>query len=144
MRIGSISTTICLRDAAVVLDATALLAILFDEPERPRMEEAIDADPLRLVSALSKLSAALALTQRHGPDAPARLDRLLSEIKATIAPFDEPQADLASAAFARFGQGRHAAALDWSACAAYALAIAEAESLLFVGRGLGETDVEAA
>lgn len=128
----------------MVLDASALLAILFDEPERARMEEAIAADPLRLVSSVSKLSAALALTQRHGPDAPARLDRLLSEIKATMVPFDEPQADLAAKAFARYGRGRHAANLDWSACAAYALSVAEAESILFAGAGLAETDAEAA
>jgi ribonuclease VapC len=128
----------------MVLDASALLAILFDEPERARMEEAIAADPLRLISSVSKLAAALALTQRHGPDAPARLDRLLSEIKATIVAFDEPQADLAAIAFARYGRGRHPAALDWSACAAYALSVAEAESLLFASGGLGQTDVEGA
>ena len=128
----------------MVLDASALLAILFDEPERARMETAIAADPLRLVSSVSKLSAALALTQRHGPDAPARLDRLLSEINASIVPFDEPQADIATLAFARYGRDRHPAALDWPACAAYALAVAEAESLLFAGGGLGQTDVEGA
>ena len=127
----------------MVIDASALLAILFDEPERAGIEEAIAADPLRLVSALSKLSTAFALTQRHGPEAPARLDRLLSEINASVMPFDEPQADLAAKAFARYGPGRHVAALDWSACAAYALAQSEAESLLFAGGGLGETDAEA-
>lgn len=128
----------------MVIDASALLAILFDEPERERMERAIAADTLRLVSGVSKLSASLSLIRRHGPDAPARLDRLLSEIGATLVAFDEPQADLARAAFARYGTGRHAAALDWSACAAYALAVSEAESLLFAGTGLAQTDVEAA
>ena len=128
----------------MVIDASALLAILFDEPERGRVEMAIAADTLRLVSSVSKLSAALKLTERRGPDAPARLDRLLSEINATVVPFDEPQADLARAAFDRYGAGRHVAALDWSACAAYALAQSEAESLLFAGGGLGQTDVEGA
>jgi ribonuclease VapC len=128
----------------MVLDASALLAILFDEPERARMETAIAADPLRLVSSVSKFAAALALTQRHGPDAPARLDRLLSEINASIVPFDEPQADIAALAFARYGRDRHSAALDWSACAAYALAVSEVESLLFAGGGLGQTDVDGA
>ena len=54
------------------------------------------------------------------------------------------QADIATAAFARYGRGRHEAALDWSSCAAYALSISEAESLLFAGGGLGSTDVEVA
>ncbi len=84
----------------MVLDASALLAILFDEPERARMEQAIAADPLRLVSSVSKLAAALALIGRHGPDAPARLDRLLSEIGASVLAFDEAQAELAATAFA--------------------------------------------
>src|SRR5262245_57255952 len=128
----------------MVLDASALLAILFDEPERARMEQAIAADPLRLVSSVSKLSAALALIARHGPDASTRLDRILSEIGATIVAFDEPQADIAAGAFARYGRGRHPASLDWSACAAYALSVAEAESLLFAGGGLAQTDAVAA
>ena len=93
----------------MVLDSSALLAILFDEPERARMEQAIAADPLRLVSSVSKLAAALALIARHGPDAPARLDRLLSEIGASVVAFDEPQAELAASAFARYGRGRHPA-----------------------------------
>jgi len=128
----------------MVIDASALLAILFDEPERDRMERVIAADTLRLVSSVSKFSASIALTKRHGPDACARLDRLLSEISATVVTFDAPQADIARAAFARYGAGRDVAALDWSACAAYALAMSEAESLLFAGGGLGQTDVEAA
>lgn len=128
----------------MVLDASALLAILFDEPERARMEQAIAADPLRLISSVSKLSAALALIARHGPEAPARLDRLLSEINASVVAFDEPQAQIAASAFARYGRGRHAASLDWSSCAAYALATSEAESLLFAGEGLSQTDAEAA
>jgi ribonuclease VapC len=126
----------------MVIDASALLAILLDEPARARIEAAIAADTLRLVSSVSKLSAALKLTERHGPDAPARLDRLLSEINASVVPFDEPQADMAASAFARYGLGQHAAALDWSACAAYALAVSEAEPLLFAGGGLAQTNVE--
>jgi uncharacterized protein with PIN domain len=71
----------------MVIDASALLAILLDEPARARIEAAIAANTLRLVSSVSKLSAALKLTGRHGPDAPARLDRLLSEINASVVPW---------------------------------------------------------
>ena len=109
------------------------------------MEAAIAADPLRLVSCASKLSAALTLTERHGPDAPARLDRLLSEINASVVPFDEPQADIAAsglralwprAAMPLRSTGRPARLTRWRS--------SEAEPLLFAGGGLAETDAEGA
>lgn len=126
----------------MVIDSSALIAILLDEPERPSYERAIAADALRLVSAVTKLEAGMVMVGRYGPDGGARLDRLLAEISATIFPFDEHQADIARAAFARYGRGRHKAGLNFGDCAAYALAIAEAEPLLFKGTDFGATDVE--
>ena len=84
---------------------------------------------------------------------PARIDdraermrrvELLREFKIEIVPFDERQADIARDAFIRFGKGRHKAALNFGDCAAYALAVAEAEPLLFKGTDFGATDVEVA
>jgi ribonuclease VapC len=126
----------------MVIDASALLAILADRPERRALEAAIAADPVRLVSAVTRLAAQIAMTGRHGPDGALRLDQLLTEIGAVIAPFDESQGTLARDAFARFGEGRHPAALDLAACAAYALSVSEAEPLLHAGGGWGMTDVE--
>jgi uncharacterized protein with PIN domain len=60
----------------------------------------------------------------------------------TVVPFDERQADIARNGFIRFGKGRHRAGLNFGDCAAYALAIAEAEPLLFKGIGFGATEVE--
>jgi ribonuclease VapC len=68
----------------------------------------------------------------------------LREIAATIVPFDEHQADIARDAFARYGRGRHPAGLNFGDCAAYALAMAEAEPLLFKGTDFGATDVQVA
>ena len=79
---------------------------------------------------------------RRDVAAVVELDRLLEEFGIVIAPFDEHQADIARDALARYGKGRHPAALNFGDCAAYALAIAEAEPLLFKGIDFGKTDVE--
>lgn len=126
----------------MVIDGSALLAILADRPERRALEGAIAADPVRLVSAVTRLAAQTTMIARHGPDGALRLDQLLTEIGAVIAPFDDAQGALASDAFIRFGEGRHPAALDLAACAAYALSASEAEPLLFAGGGWRMTDVE--
>jgi ribonuclease VapC len=126
----------------MVIDSSALIAILRKEPEADGFAQAIERDPLRLVSAMTKLEAgmvAIGLRDRAGA---LEVDALLSKIAAVIVPFDEHQADLAREAFARFGRGRHKAALNFGDCAAYALAIAEAEPLLSKGTDFGATDVE--
>jgi len=125
----------------MVIDTSVLIAILFDEPDRYSLESAIDGDAVRLISAMNKLEAGLVMVGRHQLEGAARLDRLLREIAATIIPFDDHQADIARDAFARFGKGRHRAALNFGDCAAYALAMAEAEPLLFKGTDFGATDV---
>jgi ribonuclease VapC len=126
----------------MVIDSSALIAILFDEPDRLALERAIEADPARLVSSVTKLEAGMVMIGQRGSAQP--LDRLLAKISSTIVPFDEQQADIARDAFARYGKGRHRAALNFGDCAAYALAMAEAEPLLFKGTDFGDTDVEVA
>ena len=75
----------------MVIDSSVLLAILFDEPDRRSFQDAIAADPVRLVSAVTKLEAGMVTVGRYGPDAGLRLDRLLERLTATIARFDECQ-----------------------------------------------------
>jgi ribonuclease VapC len=126
----------------MVIDTSALVAILFKEPEREAFERAIHGARLRLVSAMTKLEMGMVLVGRHGPDGGAQLDALLDWIKAVIVPFDDHQAAIALNAFTRYGKGRHKAALNFGDCAAYALAMSEAEPLLFKGTDFGATDVE--
>jgi ribonuclease VapC len=128
----------------MVIDTSALAAILFDEPDRYALESAIERDAVRLLSAMSKLEAGLVMVGRHQLDGATRLDRLLREIAVTIVPFDEHQADIAREAFARYGKGRHRAGLNFGDCASYALAIAEGEPLLFKGTDFAATDVPVA
>jgi ribonuclease VapC len=126
----------------MVIDTSALIAILLDEPERRSFEQAIKADPNRLVCAMTKFEAGMVMVGRHGRDGGSRLDRLLDRVHAIIISFDDNHATIAREAFVRYGKGRHRAGLNFGDCAAYALAIAEAEPLLFKGTDFGATDVE--
>jgi len=126
----------------MVIDSSALVAILLDEPERAQFEDAIRADLTCLVSAVTKLEASIVLFSRRRRPMLDELDLLFGRIATTIVPFDDHQAEIARDAFARFGRGRHHAGLNFGDCAAYALSIAEAEPLLFKGTDFGATDVE--
>lgn len=125
----------------MVIDAAVLLAILRGEPDGPALQNAILNAPTRLISAVTRLEAAIAATGVGDPGAADDLDDLLAELSVSVMPFDEAQADIARDAFARFGKGRHPANLNFGDCAAYALAIAEAEPLLFKGPDYAATDV---
>jgi len=126
----------------MVIDSSALIGILRNEPESQAFERAIQRDTVRLISAVTKLESGMVAAGRRGAVGAIDLDRLLIWIGATIVPFDERQADIARNAFLRYGKGRHQAGLNFGDCAAYALAIAEAEPLLFKGTDFAATDVE--
>lgn len=125
----------------MVIDTSALIALLRREPEADAFARAVEADPRRLISTVTKLEAGMVALGRFGPAAAADLDALLAVIAPDVILFDEQQADAARAAFVRFGRGRHPAALNFGDCAAYALAVCEAEPLLFKGTDFGATDV---
>ncbi|MFY9697825.1 MAG: type II toxin-antitoxin system VapC family toxin [Rhodoplanes sp.] len=126
----------------MVIDSSALVAILLGEPDRVRLQGAIEGDAVRLVSAVTKLESGMVMAGRLGEQGAIELQNLLTWIDATIVPFDERQADIARDAFLRYGKGRHKAGLNFGDCAAYGLAIAEAEPLLFKGTDFAATDVE--
>lgn len=128
----------------MVIDSSGLIAILRGEAEGPAFLQAITAAPRRLMSAVTKLEAGMVAIGRGDPGGADDLDALIGELRVTIIPFDEQQADIAREAFVRFGKGRHRAGLNFGDCASYALAILEAEPLLFKGTDFGSTDVEVA
>jgi len=127
----------------MVIDTSALIAILHREPEAAAFENAITDAPVRLLSAVTKLEAGM-VTLGRGRVGTDLLDALLNTMAVTIVPFDDHQAAIARDAFARYGRGRHPASLNFGDCAAYALAIAEAEPLLFKGTDFAATDVQVA
>jgi ribonuclease VapC len=128
----------------MVIDTSVLIAILLAESEAAGFRHAILNDVIRLTSAMGKLEASMVAIGRAGHVGLPDLDRLIAELEIAIVPFDEHQADIARDAFARYGKGRHRAGLNFGDCAAYALAIAEAEPLLFKGTDFGATDVQIA
>lgn len=127
----------------MVIDTTALVAILFDEPERQSLAEAIAADPRRLVSAASVLEASIVVEARRGEVAGRELDLLLHRIGATVVAVDAAQVEIARTAWRTYGKGRHPAALNHGDCFAYALARHEGEPLLFTGHDFARTDIVA-
>jgi len=126
----------------MVIDTSAMLAILMREPAADRLVLAVEADRTRLVSAATVVEASMVLLGRYGEVGDPQLDRLLRGIGAEVVPVGEEQVALARDAALRFGRGRHAAALKLGDCFSYALSMARGEPLLFVGDDFSQTDVE--
>jgi ribonuclease VapC len=124
----------------MVLDTSALLAILLGEVEAEELSRAIAGDPNRLVSAFSALEAAVVLCSRKGPAGVQELDLLLHTISATIVSLDAEQTLLARTAYETYGKGHHPAALNLGDCCSYALARSSGEPLLFKGNDFSKTD----
>jgi len=127
----------------MVIDTSALVAILLDEPEQELFAAAIAADPVRLVSAACVLETALVIESRRGESGGRELDLLLHRVKATVVPFSDEHAEVARGAWRRFGKGRHPAGLNLCDCCAYALSSVSGEPLLFRGDDFAQTDVAA-
>ena len=128
----------------MVVDSSALLAILFDEPERRGFNERIEADPQRLISDANLLETAIGLESRSGEIGGRELDLFLHRARFETVPVDENQVAIARAAFRKYGKGRHSASLNFGDCFAYAAAKATGEPLLFKGSDFQETDIIAA
>jgi ribonuclease VapC len=128
----------------VVLDTSVLIAILCDEPNAPVYEEAIELDPVRLLSTASFLEAAIVIEARYGPAGGRELDLLLHAAGVELVAVNREQAELARRAYREFGKGQHAAGLNYGDCFAYALSRASGEPLLFQGNDFSRTDVRQA
>jgi ribonuclease VapC len=127
----------------MVIDTSAIIAVMCAEPDAPRLVAAIERAPARLVSAATVVEASLVLLGRFGDRGEAQLDTLLRSFDAEIVPVDADQVAIARDAARTFGRGRHRAALNFGDCFSYALAIASGEPLLFVGDDFARSDVPA-
>lgn len=128
----------------MVIDTSAVVAVLLDEPDGHRFAETIAAAQARLVSAVSRVEMSFVIESRKGEAGRALLDRFFALTGAEIVAVTPQQAQLAIEAFRRFGKGRHAAALNIGDCFAYALAKATGHPLLFKGDDFIHTDIRAA
>jgi ribonuclease VapC len=128
----------------IVIDSSALIAILFDEPERQAFENLLAGEEQCRLSAMNGHETACVLRARHGPAGVLRLWRLLEENQIEVVAFDEAQMRAAATAFDRFGKGIHSKArLNLADCAAYALAKSLNAPLLFKGGDFAATAITA-
>jgi ribonuclease VapC len=126
----------------MVIDTSAILAILQDEPERRKFNEAFEAADIRSLSTASLVESSMILESRYGADGVRDLDLFIAKARISLVPVDEEQADLARQAFRKFGKGRHPAGLNFGDCFSYALARSLDEPLLFKGNDFSQTDIE--
>ncbi len=117
----------------MVIDTSALVAILRGAPERDSMLHAIGKDSRRLISALTVLEAGMVLEDRFGPEARVDLELFIFDARIEIIPFNSRQAEAALRAWRTYGKGRRPAGLNMGDCCTYALAKATGESVLAMG-----------
>ena len=126
----------------MVIDSSAILALLFNEPEADDVEIAIDEDPIRLMSVASGLEAAIVVEARLGAAGGREFDLLLHKARIELVAVTSEQMEIGRTAWRRFGRGRHEANLNFGDCFSYALAAVSGEPLLFKGDGFSKTDVQ--
>jgi ribonuclease VapC len=138
------TTTTACRAERLVIDTSAVVALMSMEPEAARLAQAIEADPVRLLSVAALVESSIVLESRLGEGAVRELDLLLARAGVQLEPVTAEQAELARLAWRRFGKGRHPAGLNYGDCFSYALSRCSGEPLLFKGQDFPQTDVVAA
>ncbi|MFZ3236806.1 MAG: type II toxin-antitoxin system VapC family toxin [Stellaceae bacterium] len=129
----------------MVIDSSALIALLLGEGETVGFVEAIAAASSRVVSAPTYVETAIVMVARSGVEAQEKLDRLLLELAVEIVPFTRDQALLAVTAYRTYGKGSgHAAGLNFGDCFSYALAKLRGEPVLCKGNDFARTDLQIA
>ncbi len=128
----------------MIIDTSAIMAVLLDEPDGPRYRQAIAEAAACRISAATLLETAIVAESKGGIRAGHQLDRLIDRAQIEIVPVTREQASAARDAWRCFGKGNHRAGLNLGDCFAYALARTAGEPLLFKGRDFALTDIEAA
>ena len=128
----------------MIVDTSALVAILYREPEAVRFVEAIHDAPLSKISVANYVELAIVVERQLGADGMRQAEAFFRRAGLVIEPVTLEHGELARQAFLDFGKGRHRAALNFGDCFAYALAKATGEPLLFKGDDFSMTDIRAA
>jgi ribonuclease VapC len=128
----------------MVIDSSALIAIISNEPERALFEQRIKSAANRLIGAATLVETSFVVMSRRREEGIDILRELLADMRVDTAPFTADHARLAIDAFRRFGKGRHPAGLNFGDCFSYALAKATGEPLLFKGDDFTQTDIKTA
>jgi len=128
----------------MIVDTSALVAILYREPEAAAFTRLIhDADVCRM-SVASHLELSIVIESQLGPEGARQAEAFLRRAGVVLEPVTVEQDELARQAFVDYGKGRHPAGLNFGDCFAYALAKATGEPLLFKGADFAQTDIPAA
>ena len=125
----------------MIVDTSALIAILEQEPEAERMARAIAGASGASLCSATLVEAGIVVQARRGDEGARDLDLLIAKLGIVLEPFTPRQADLARKAYRRFGRGQHQAALNLGDCFVYALAIDTSKPLLAKGKDVQQTDL---
>jgi ribonuclease VapC len=125
----------------VILDASALIAIALDEPERELFVAKINQADSVAIGASTLVEAGIVLSARTGQDASAVLVELLAAADTVVVDFGQRRWRVAISAWGRFGKGRHPAGLNFGDCLTYATALVAGEPLLAKGDDFTRTDI---
>jgi ribonuclease VapC len=128
----------------MVVDTSAIITILLDEPERAAFAEALETSGTRRISTVSLVETSIVIEARFGAAGIRELDQLLKEANVETVAFDQEQALLAREAYRLFGKVRHPAALNFGDCCSYALASTLGEPMLYKGDDFSQTDIASA
>lgn len=126
----------------MVVDTSALIAVLLSEPETEAFVRVLADDPKKIISAFNALESGIVIEAKKGETGGRELDLLLHRARIEIISLNGDQAELALAAWRKFGKGNHPAGLNIGDCCAYALAKYTGEPLLFKGNDFSQTDVQ--
>jgi ribonuclease VapC len=125
----------------MILDTSALVAVLYGQPEARDFVERIHAADVCRISVPNHVELSMVVESQLGPNGMRQADALLRRAGVVVEPVTIDQGDLARQAFLDFGKGRHRAGLHFGDCFAYALARATGEALLFKGDDFALTDI---
>lgn len=128
----------------MIVDSSALLALVFEEPGAEAVERAITESERLGIGAPTLVETGIVLAAKIGPGSGAILSRLVDRLELSVVPFTRAHGHEALEAYGRFGRGRHLAALSFGDCLTYAVARLAGEPLLFVGDDFRHTDLEPA
>jgi ribonuclease VapC len=128
----------------MVIDTSALIAILFGELEAPFFASAIADESKKLISAFNALETEIVVEARKGEAGGRELDLLMHRAQIEIVAMNADQAEIARAAWRKYGKGNHPASLNIGDCCAYALTKYSGEPLLFKGNDFSQTDLRTA
>jgi ribonuclease VapC len=125
----------------MVVDTSAVIAILSGEPETESFVRALADDSKIMISAFNALESAIVIEAKKGEAGGRELDLLLHRARIEVIPLNNDQAELALSAWRKYGKGNHPAGLNIGDCCAYALSKYSGEPLLFKGNDFSQTDI---